>query len=79
MLTGSALGMLPSASIGPKGQPELFEQFTDRPSLHRRPGVANPLRDVLSAAMMLRYCLGDGARGEPDRRRGSTRSSQRDT
>jgi 3-isopropylmalate dehydrogenase len=60
MLTGS-LGMLPSASIGAEGQPGLFEPVHGSAPDIAGQGVANPLATMLSAAMMLRYGLGDGA------------------
>jgi 3-isopropylmalate dehydrogenase len=60
MLTGS-LGMLPSASIGAEGDPGLFEPVHGSAPDIAGQGVANPLATMLSAAMMLRYGLGDGA------------------
>jgi 3-isopropylmalate dehydrogenase len=60
MLTGS-LGMLPSASIGAEGTPGLFEPVHGSAPDIAGQGVANPLATMLSAAMMLRYGLGDGA------------------
>jgi 3-isopropylmalate dehydrogenase len=60
MLTGS-LGMLPSASIGAEGEPGLFEPVHGSAPDIAGQGVANPLATMLSAAMMLRYGLGDGA------------------
>ena len=59
MLTGS-LGMLPSASIGAEGDPGLFEPVHGSAPDIAGQGVANPLATMLSAAMMLRYGLGDG-------------------
>ncbi len=62
MIAGS-LGMLPSASLGlketPTGRFGLFE-----PSGGTAPdiagfGIANPIAQILSAAMMLRYALGE--------------------
>jgi 3-isopropylmalate dehydrogenase len=59
MLTGS-LGMLPSASTGADGTPGLFEPVHGSAPDIAGQGVANPLATMLSAAMMLRYGLGDG-------------------
>jgi 3-isopropylmalate dehydrogenase len=64
MLTGS-LGMLPSASIGAEGEPGLFEPVHGSAPDIAGQGLANPLATMLSAAMMLRYGLGDG--GAADR------------
>ncbi len=62
MITGS-LGMLPSASLGEDG-PGVFEPVHgSAPDIAGR-GVANPLATFLSAAMMLRDGLGDGAGAE---------------
>ena len=56
MLTGS-IGMLPSASLDEKGK-GLYEPIHgSAPDIARR-GAANPLATILSAAMMLRYSLG---------------------
>lgn len=68
MLTGS-LGMLPSASIGAEGEPGLFEPVHGSAPDIAGQGVANPLATMLSAAMMLRYGLGDG--GAADRIEGA--------
>lgn len=57
MLTGS-LGMLPSASVGAEGEPGLFEPVHGSAPDIAGQGVANPLATMLSAAMMLRYGLG---------------------
>jgi 3-isopropylmalate dehydrogenase len=62
MLTGS-IGMLPSASLDEGGK-GLYE-----PSLGSAPDIAgknaaNPLATILSAAMMLRYSLGEDAAAE---------------
>jgi len=55
MLTGS-LGMLPSASQGPKTA--LYEpSHGSAPDIAGK-GIANPLATILSAAMMLRHSLG---------------------
>jgi 3-isopropylmalate dehydrogenase len=59
MLTGS-LGMLPSASIGAEGTPGLFEPVHGSAPDIAGQGSANPLATMLSAAMLLRYGLGDG-------------------
>jgi 3-isopropylmalate dehydrogenase len=57
MLTGS-LGMLPSASLN-AAQQGLFEPVHGTaPDIAGR-NVANPLATILSAAMMLRYSLGE--------------------
>ena len=56
MLTGS-IGMLPSASLDERGK-GLYEPIHgSAPDIAGR-GIANPLATVLSAAMMLRYSLG---------------------
>ncbi len=56
MLTGS-IGMLPSASLGSPGAVGLFEPVHgSAPDIAGR-DLANPLAQVLSAAMMLRYAL----------------------
>jgi len=57
MLTGS-LGMLPSASMGAEGDPGLFEPVHGSAPDIAGQGIANPLATMLSAAMMLRYGLG---------------------
>ncbi|MBK8295255.1 MAG: 3-isopropylmalate dehydrogenase [Solirubrobacterales bacterium] len=59
MLTGS-LGMLPSASTGAEGEPGLFEPVHGSAPDIAGTGSANPLATMLSAAMMLRYGLGNG-------------------
>jgi len=59
MLTGS-IGMLPSASLGASG-PGLFEPVHGSAPDIAGQDKANPLAQVLSAAMMLRYGL-----NEPD-------------
>ena len=59
MLTGS-LGMLPSASTGAEGDPGLFEPVHGSAPDIAGTGSANPMATMLSAAMMLRYGLGDG-------------------
>jgi 3-isopropylmalate dehydrogenase len=55
MLTGS-IGMLPSASLGAKG-PGVFEPVHGSAPDIAGQDKANPLAQVLSAAMMLRYGL----------------------
>jgi len=60
MLTGS-LGMLPSASMGAEGDPGLFEPVHGSAPDIAGTGSANPLATMLSAAMMLRYGLGQAA------------------
>ncbi|HEY9616614.1 MAG TPA: 3-isopropylmalate dehydrogenase [Microcoleaceae cyanobacterium] len=56
MLTGS-IGMLPSASMGVAGSPGLFEPVHGSAPDIAGQDKANPLAQVLSAAMMLRYGL----------------------
>jgi 3-isopropylmalate dehydrogenase len=63
MISGS-LGMLPSASLGNKNDNGLYFGMYE-PSGGSAPdiagqGVANPIAQILSAAMMLRYSLGEG-------------------
>lgn len=57
MLTGS-LGMLPSASLNAKGQGIYEPVHGSAPDIAGQ-NVANPLATILSAAMMLRYSLGE--------------------
>jgi 3-isopropylmalate dehydrogenase len=59
MLTGS-IGMLPSASLGAEG-PGLFEPVHGSAPDIAGQDKANPLAQVLSAAMMLRYGLNQSA------------------
>ena len=64
MISGS-LGMLPSASLGNKNDNGLYFGMYE-PSGGSAPdiagqGVANPIAQILSAAMMLRYSLGETA------------------
>lgn len=59
MLTGS-LGMLPSASLNGSGQGLYEPVHGTAPDIAGR-NIANPLATVLSAAMMLRYSLGEPA------------------
>ncbi|MGB0561764.1 MAG: 3-isopropylmalate dehydrogenase [Spirulinaceae cyanobacterium] len=56
MLTGS-IGMLPSASLGTPGKPGVFEPVHGSAPDIAGQDKANPLAQVLSAAMMLRYAL----------------------
>ena len=62
MLTGS-LGMLPSASLNGQGQGMYEPVHGTAPDIAGR-NVANPLATILSAAMMLRYSLGEPAAAE---------------
>jgi len=62
MISGS-LGMLPSASLGSQNDDELYFGMYE-PSGGSAPdiagqGVANPVAQILSAAMMLRFSLGE--------------------
>jgi 3-isopropylmalate dehydrogenase len=59
MLTGS-IGMLPSASLGASG-PGVYEPVHGSAPDIAGQDKANPLAQVLSAAMMLRYGLNQGA------------------
>lgn len=64
MIAGS-LGMLPSASLGEKNDKGLYFGMYE-PSGGSAPdiagmGIANPIAQILSAAMMLRYSLGEDA------------------
>ena len=67
MITGS-LGMLPSASLGlketPLGRFGLFEPSGGTAPDIAGKGIANPIAQILSAAMMLRYSLGEPAAAE---------------
>src|SRR6185295_5443328 len=62
MITGS-LGMLPSASLGlketPTGRFGLFEPSGGTAPDIAGQGIANPIAQILSAGMMLRYALGE--------------------
>ncbi|RMF26701.1 MAG: 3-isopropylmalate dehydrogenase [Cyanobacteria bacterium J083] len=58
MLTGS-IGMLPSASLGAENSPGLFEPVHGSAPDIAGEDQANPLAQVLSAAMMLRYGLNE--------------------
>ena len=62
MLTGS-IGMLPSAALDEKGK-GLYEPIHGSAPDIAGKGVANPLATFLSAAMMLRYSLGQPAAAE---------------
>jgi 3-isopropylmalate dehydrogenase len=62
MLTGS-IGMLPSASLDEKGK-GLYEPIHGTAPDIAGKGIANPLATILSAAMMLRYSLGQQAVAE---------------
>jgi 3-isopropylmalate dehydrogenase len=57
MLTGS-IGMLPSASLNDSGQGMYEPCHGTAPDIAGK-GIANPLAQILSAAMMLRYSLGE--------------------
>jgi 3-isopropylmalate dehydrogenase len=57
MLTGS-IGMLPSASLNEKSR-GLYEPIHGSAPDIAGKGMANPLATILSAAMMLRYSLGE--------------------
>ncbi|MEJ2801872.1 3-isopropylmalate dehydrogenase [Comamonas sp. BIGb0124] len=59
MLTGS-IGMLPSASLNSQRQGLYEPSHGSAPDIAGK-GVANPLATILSAAMMLRYSLGEEA------------------
>ncbi|GAB4211246.1 MAG: 3-isopropylmalate dehydrogenase [Rhodoferax sp.] len=56
MLTGS-IGMLPSASLNAKNQGLYEPSHGSAPDIAGQ-GIANPLATILSAAMMLRFSLG---------------------
>jgi len=62
MLTGS-IGMLPSASLDERGK-GLYEPIHGSAPDIAGKNVANPLATILSAAMMLRYSLGEDAAAE---------------
>jgi 3-isopropylmalate dehydrogenase len=59
MLTGS-IGMLPSASLDADGKGMYEPCHGSAPDIAGQ-GKANPLATILSAAMMLRYTLNQGA------------------
>jgi len=56
MITGS-IGMLPSASLGEKGTPGMYEPIHGSAPDIAGKNTANPLATILSAAMMLRMSL----------------------
>jgi 3-isopropylmalate dehydrogenase len=58
MLTGS-IGMLPSASLG-EGGFGLYEPIHGSAPDIAGKGIANPIAQILSAAMMLKYTFGKG-------------------
>jgi 3-isopropylmalate dehydrogenase len=64
MIAGS-LGMLPSASLGlketPTGRFGLFEPSGGTAPDIAGKGIANPIAQILSAAMMLRYSFSENA------------------
>jgi 3-isopropylmalate dehydrogenase len=62
MLTGS-IGMLPSASLDERGK-GLYEPIHGTAPDIAGKGLANPLATILSAAMMLRYSLGQAQAAE---------------
>lgn len=62
MLTGS-IGMLPSASLNEKKQGLYEPSHGSAPDIAGQ-GIANPLATILSAAMMLRYSLGQAEAAE---------------
>ncbi len=62
MLTGS-IGMLPSASLDANNK-GLYEPIHGSAPDIAGKGIANPLATILSAAMMLRYSLGQAAAAE---------------
>ena len=62
MLTGS-IGMLPSASLNDKKQGLYEPSHGSAPDIAGK-GVANPLATILSAAMMLRFSLGQAEAAE---------------
>ncbi len=63
MLTGS-IGMLPSASLGTPGTPGVYEPVHGSAPDIAGQDKANPIAQVLSAAMMLRYDLNQPAAAE---------------
>jgi 3-isopropylmalate dehydrogenase (EC 1.1.1.85) len=58
MITGS-IGMLPSASLGAPGTPGMYEPVHGSAPDIAGTGKANPLATILSAAMLLRWSLGE--------------------
>lgn len=57
MITGS-IGMLPSASLGMPGKPGMYEPVHGSAPDIAGTGKANPMAAILSAAMLLRWSLG---------------------
>ena len=74
MIAGS-LGMLPSASLGVKetscGRFGMYEPSGGTAPDIAGKGIANPIAQILSAAMMLRYSLGQAAAAESHRAGGA--------
>ncbi|HUH59028.1 MAG TPA: 3-isopropylmalate dehydrogenase [Candidimonas sp.] len=62
MLTGS-IGMLPSASLNASNQGLYEPSHGSAPDIAGK-NIANPLATILSAAMMLRYSLGEAAQAD---------------
>jgi 3-isopropylmalate dehydrogenase len=62
MLTGS-IGMLPSASLDTKNKGMYEPIHGSAPDIAGK-NIANPIATILSAAMMLRYTLGEPALAE---------------
>ncbi len=60
MLAGS-LGLLPSASLGEEGKVGIYEPIHGSAPDIAGKGIANPIAQILSAALMLRYSLGQEA------------------
>lgn len=52
-----SIGMMPSASLGEKGKPGVFEPIHGSAPDIAGKGIANPLATILSTAMLLRYGL----------------------
>lgn len=63
MLTGS-IGMLPSASLGEPGKPGVFEPVHGSAPDIAGQDLANPIAQVLSLAMLLRYSLNQSQAAE---------------
>ena len=57
-ITGS-IGMLPSASLGAPGKPGMYEPVHGSAPDIAGTGKANPMATILSAAMLLRWSLGE--------------------
>src|SRR5690606_14629886 len=62
MLTGS-IGMLPSAGLNASGQGLYEPSHGSAPDIAGK-GIANPLATTLSAGMLLRYSLDQGAQAD---------------